>query len=394
MPRIWIDYCKFLTIQPKITVTRKVFDRALRALPITQHSRIWPLYLEFVKKYPIPETAVRVYRRFLKLQPENTEDYVEYLISADRLDEAALKLAHIVNRDDFVSKKGKSNHQLWNELCELISKNPRQIKSLNVDAIIRGGLRRYTDQLGQLWNSLADYYIRSGLFERARDIYEEAIQTVTTVRDFTQVFDAYAQFEELHLKQFMDHMDQKAQPCEDEEIELTLRMDRFEDLMDRRPLLLNSVLLRQNPHNVAEWHKRVQLYDGKAHDIINTYTEAVQTVDPKMAIGKVHTLWVDFAKFYEKNKQIEDARIVFEKGTQVAYVKVEELATVWCEWTEMEIRNGHFPEALKLMHRVTTPPARKINYHDDAENVQTRVHKSLKVSSVAFASGFPSSNFH
>jgi hypothetical protein len=31
---------------------------------------------------------------------------------------------------------------------------------------------------------------------------------------------------------------------------------RFEDLMDRRPLLLNSVLLRQNPHNVVEWQKR------------------------------------------------------------------------------------------------------------------------------------------
>jgi hypothetical protein len=26
--------------------------------------------------------------------------------------------------------------------------------------------------------------------------------------------------------------------------------------MDRRPLLLNSVLLRQNPHNVVEWQKR------------------------------------------------------------------------------------------------------------------------------------------
>ena len=24
-----------------------------------------------------------------------------------------------------------------------------------------------------------------------------------------------------------------------------------------------SVLLRQNPHNVHEWHKRVQLYEGK-----------------------------------------------------------------------------------------------------------------------------------
>lgn len=60
-------------------------------------------------------------------------------------------------------------------------------------------------------------------------------------------------------------------------------------------------------------------------------------------------------------------------------MKVDELATVWCEWAEMEIRNSHFQEALKLMHRVTTPPARKINYHDDAEQVQTRVHKSLKV---------------
>lgn len=77
-----------------------------------------------------------------------------------------MKLAQIVNQDDFVSKHGKSNHQLWNELCDLISKNPSKIKSLNVDAIIRGGLRRYTDQLGPLWNSLADYYVRSGLFER------------------------------------------------------------------------------------------------------------------------------------------------------------------------------------------------------------------------------------
>jgi pre-mRNA-splicing factor SYF1 len=30
---------------------------------------------------------------------------------------------------------------------------------------------------------------------QARDIYEEAIETVLTVRDFTQDFDAYAEFE-------------------------------------------------------------------------------------------------------------------------------------------------------------------------------------------------------
>ena len=39
---------------------------------------------------------------------------------------------------------------------------------------------------------------------QARDIYEEAIQTVTTVRDFGQVFDAYAQFEESMINAKME----------------------------------------------------------------------------------------------------------------------------------------------------------------------------------------------
>lgn len=379
MPRIWMDYCGFMVSQCKITRSRHVFDRALRALPITQHHRIWPLYLSFLKKFDVPETAVRVYRRYLKLFPEDAEEYIEYLINADRLDEAAQQLANIVDDENFVSKHGKSNHQLWNELCELISKNPDQVQSLNVDAIIRGGLRRYTDQLGHLWNSLADYYVRSGLFDRARDIYEEAIQTVTTVRDFTQIFDAYAQFEELSLSKRMEDVANSTEPSEETDVDIELRLSRFEYLMERRLLLLNSVLLRQNPHNVPEWHKRVQLYEGKPHDIINTYTEAVQTVQPKLAVGKLHTIWVEFAKFYEKNDQSDDARVVFEKATQIEYVKVDDLATVWCEWAEFEIRQDSYDNALKLMHRATAMPKRKVAYHDESETVQSRLYKSLKI---------------
>ncbi|KAF4518796.1 hypothetical protein B566_EDAN005417 [Ephemera danica] len=302
MPRIWLDYCGFLVDQKRITRTRQALDRALRALPITQHHRIWPLYLKF-------------------LCPEDAEEYIEYLNEIGRLDEAAVKLASIVNKEDFVSKHGKSNHQLWNELCELISKNP----------------------------------------DKARDIYEEAIQTVTTVRDFTQVFDAYAQFEELN------------------DVELDLRLARFEHLMGRRLLLLNSVLLRQNPHNVHEWHKRVVLLEDKPHEIINTYTEAVQTVDPKLAVGKLHSLWVAFAKFYEDNGQIEDARMVLEKATLVPYIKVDDLASVWCAWGEMELRHDNFEDALKLMQKATVPPPRKVAYHDDTETVQSRLYKSLKL---------------
>jgi hypothetical protein len=45
--------------------------------------------------------------------------------------------------------------------------------------------------------------------------------------------------------------------------EVDMRMLRLERLMQRRALLVSSVLLRQNPHNVAEWHKRVALFSGE-----------------------------------------------------------------------------------------------------------------------------------
>ena len=74
---------------------------------------------------------------------------------------------------------------------------------------------------------------------------------------------------------------------------------------------------------MAEWQKRVDLLEGKPREVVNTFTEAVQTIDPKHAMGKLASLWFIFAKFYENNKQIKDARIIFEKATHVAYLKVD-----------------------------------------------------------------------
>ncbi len=70
-------------------------------------------------------------------------------------------------------------------------------------------------------------------------------------------------------------------------------MSRYEDLLDRRMLLLNSVMLRQNPHNVNDWLRRVELYEGKPRDVIRTYTEAIQTIDVAESVGKIHDLWIE-----------------------------------------------------------------------------------------------------
>lgn len=54
------------------------------------------------------------------------------------------------------------------------------------------------------------------------------------------------------------------------------------------------------------WPNSALTYPILLFQIINTYTEAVQTVDPFKATGKPHTLWVAFAKFYEDNGQLDD----------------------------------------------------------------------------------------
>lgn len=378
MPRIWLDYCQFLVGQGRITRTRRTFDRALRALPITQHHRLWPLYLRFVRLYPLPETAVRVYRRYLKLCPEGAEQYVQYLRSVGRLDEAALRLAALVNDERFVSAEGKSKYQLWQELCELISQHPERVRSLDAGAIIRGGLRRFTDHLGRLWCALADCYIRSGHFEKARDVYEEAVQTVPTVRDFSQVFDSYAHFEESLIAARMESGPPPGLG-EDGEVDLELRLARLERLVGRRPLLLNSVLLRQNPHNVHEWHKRVRLHHGHPEQIISTYTQAVRTVDPLKATGRPHSLWVAFARFYEDNGQLDDARAILSRATRVRFRQVPDLAAVWCERGELELRHGHHQAALSVLRKATALPARRAEYFDSSEPVQNRLYKSLRV---------------
>jgi len=347
------------------------------------------------------DTARRVYRRYLKFEPGHAEEYIEFLKVRGHWDEVANKLASIVNDDTFQSLAGKSKHQLWLELCDVITKHPAEVTALNVDAILRGGIRKFTDEVGRLWTSLADFYIRRGLFEKARDVYEEGLATVITVRDFSLIFDAYTQFEESMLSAKMEATTQTQWEGERQDDQgdnndgtdfllkdvgddLDLRLARLEFLMGRRPELLSSVMLRQNPHNVHEWQKRVALFEGNPTRQILTFTEAVKTVEPSQALGKPHTLWVDFAKFYEVHGDADNGRVVFEKAVCVPFTKLDDLATVWCEWGELELRQKNYVGSLDLMRRATAEPPRYPSQRPKAVEwealpVQDRLFKSLKL---------------
>lgn len=391
MPKIWEMYLEFLCTQPLVTFTRRTFDRALRALPVTQHSRVWKLYRPFATSAG-GETTVRVWKRYIQLHPEYVEEYIDLLVREGRFTEAVQQYIQILNNSRFKSREAKGPFQHWTEMLEILIDHARRVpnpvplldgSALDIESIVRSGLERFPDQRGILWVGLARYYINLGAYERARDVFEDGITTAMTVRDFSVVFDTYAEAEEALISIKMDDSaarQEKGRVDEDADLDLDIRMMRFEQLMDRRPFLVNDVLLRQNPHNVNEWQKRVALWGDNKPMVVQAYADAIAAINPKKAVGRFHELWANYAKFYEAGGDLANARIIMEKAVKVPYKSVSELAECWTEWAEMELRNENFDQAVNIMATATKAPKRStVDYFDENLSPQQRVHKSWKL---------------
>src|SRR4051794_9918580 len=47
-------------------------------------------------------------------------------------------------------------------------------------------------------------------------------------------------------------------------------------------------------------------------------------------------------------QSLEEARLIFDKAVLASYKSVDHLATVWCEFAEMELRHNNYKEALGI----------------------------------------------
>ncbi|KAF5391748.1 hypothetical protein D9757_001751 [Collybiopsis confluens] len=465
LPRLWLMYLSVFfhpLCPPYLTYAhaRHTFDRALRTLPPSLHSRIWVRYLLWAETKG-GSTLVAVYRRYIAVDPTVTENFTHLLLNpidgkARPLEavKLLLSLARKAANGEYQSPEGKSPYQLLGDWLEVVEKfsddvgldieetiqsnaaiaeseeqkvetegaepasvdgqliriagpavpvdadgkalspydedvDYRSTRKLDIELIIeKDGFAVYKDQAGRLWTGLATYWIKRGEFDRAKETFEKGLASVLTIRDFTQIFDAYAEFGESLISSMMESLvDEDEEDAAETEKELDIRMKEFEELMDRRPFLINDVLIRRNPHDVQEWEKLVALWGDNDEKVAETYTKALETINPRKATANLHRLYVNFAKFYEEGGisgqaevDIESSRKLLEKGTKVNFKAVEDLAEVWCEWAELEIRHDNYDEAIRVMQRATAIPKNtKINYHDHTLSAQIRLFKSLKL---------------
>ena len=407
-PRVWLLYTTTLASQHLLTRTRHTFDRALSALPLTQHlHHIWPAYLAFALSSLPPPTTSRVYRRYLKVQPTHREAVISFLTTHRLYDDAALLLIDCIDDPHFTSTTGRSKADLWSDLLTLLLRHASSTPSVDTERIIRSGVVRFPNDAGRLWCALAQWHVRQGRLGRARDVYEEGMVEVGTVKDFTQIFDSYSRYEEtlltMRMRQAAEaaekekdgegkrkegaeeevNVDTDADEDEDEELavetDLELSMLRLEDLLRRRPLLLSSVLLRQNPHNVDEWLRRTSLFPDSPLTTIRTFTDAVTTISPSLASGEhsLTELWSAFARFYLQHDDLDNARVIYAKAVKVPFRRVEEAVSMYVEWVEVELKAGEYHRARDILASVCRLQPRRAKAGE--EGSQQRVHRSTRL---------------
>jgi pre-mRNA-splicing factor SYF1 len=402
------------------------------------------------KSFPLQvpkDTTLSVLRRYARFyNPLARELLVDIAVESKHFGEAALVLVEILNDSDFNSFQGSSRHDLWMKLADLCTDHPEEIESIGIDfpSIVRAALfplyekgrnkiehesvdeslspeidvskqtegeteedklkrlKSQQEQLqaslgeieGSLWAKLAQFYVAKGDFDMARGIYEEAMERVSRVRDFSLIFDAYVRFEEGIVEALVEMNDEsgfqsKAESLinsnsldndidavdwnillggkdydenDNEEgegsamIDVELALARAENVMNRRPLLLNRVLLRQNPNNIGEWLKRVDLILTAKEYIraIQTLEEAVKSVNARYAVnGSPATLYIRLARLYEMElNDINSAREVFKRiccpTPEYNFMETDDMSKCFSSWVEMELRNKNWNDALSI----------------------------------------------
>jgi len=364
MPVIWEMYARWILDQRRWSLVRPLLNRALQSLAVTQHHRVWKIFLEFGEVCECPQTTVRVLRRYSRIdRTGGAELLFDSLVQSQQYDDAVEVMTKALLNPEFTGKS-RNRDQLWREVIKVGVSHPREVFCVSIEDLLRRGIRSAKAEVGELWIMLGQYFMHRGAFERCRDVYEEAMSEVQTVRDFALIYDAYAKLEEEMVTLKLSRRG-TGPSLERENAEIEMLLARLERLTERRPLLLSSVVLRQNPHNVREWLKRVDLFLSR-HDLekaVTTFTESLDAVDPwKSTNGRPHDLWIAFARLYEDNGDIESARRILDTAWSQPekFRGPQDLASLYGDYIETEIKRGEIERARAILTRVTQePPVKK-----------------------------------
>jgi len=376
-PRLWVVYLEYLLENCRnATHLRRSLQRALECLTLPQHEKVWNVVIPRITErkciLPIVSRA-RILERYCQYNPEFRLDFADWCEQHGRWGQAgAIYLKVLEATDDSTA---------WDAFGNLCSQHSAELEHVGIEweAILRTALRQEKERIrkrqeeeqaseettttaGTVYPWLATAWVQRGEFDLARSVYEEGLEAVSNVRDFTILFEAYLSLEEGLLQHAVKTMEE-SDDMEEEETEeeddmdillgntktspladMELALARAEDLTRRRPLMLNAVRLRQDTHNIDHWLERASLQEGLQAK--STLERGLKTVTTKkkgrskmvLALAKIGSI--------EEAREVYRRTCVDENGIVINHK--DDLTDCWAAWIEMELEQEQWDEALSL----------------------------------------------
>uniref|UniRef100_A0A0E0JKI7 Uncharacterized protein n=1 Tax=Oryza punctata TaxID=4537 RepID=A0A0E0JKI7_ORYPU len=320
----------------------------------------------------------RIYRRFLQFDPSRADELVELLVSAGRWLEAADHIVSVLNGG---SEMGDKDRALLLKLCDLLAKHADEMGGLKVEAVLHGAMRKFPDEAGRLWALLAECYARIGLYDKARDVLEEGLEQSLVAAKMEKTAD--------------EESDKLVIGCwfaADDDSDMCLA--RLERLLDHRQELLNSVLLRQNPHDVAHGtsgrHGLCQRATGRASyaaraaelydvpKVRQAYEQAIESGGLPRHDALVMSLRL--AALEEALEEAARTRPVFVYASGYADPDGDDDEEFWNKWSGFEVRHGDgdtFTDMLRIKHTQKHAKLPGVQAHGELKDEKKRCADQL-----------------
>ncbi|VEU19982.1 DEKNAAC100485 [Brettanomyces naardenensis] len=413
-----IDYSSYIDV----TFIRKQFDGALQGLPVIQHRKIWKIYLKFADivgghtlflanirycefKIAIDDSV------FLEEEEDETREITEKSLQATletllrtvsspkELDALSLCFEKLVSNPSFVVKLGKPELELYKDYFTTMIALVSRFEGSNVRGLdYRVGIlhkkmeKRFPDQMGSFAVELAQYWIARKDFLSVISAFERGLANCLTLKDFTIIYDAYSDFEDSRVEMVSNQLEklQGNEEAGELNLEINILLQRFEDLLARRPFLINDVYLRQDENDVKAWLDRIGIFDPEKdkNEITQCYQEALKRIDPSKVRepNLLSELWINYIDHVD-DPNSDAFRKLYTTAVKVPFKFISDLEDVWCSWVNKEIAHGNYEHAVTVIKQaVTLPkniaiklPESKIEYNDEELSAQVRVHKSIKL---------------
>ncbi|ANQ10943.1 Uncharacterized protein PCOAH_00053110 [Plasmodium coatneyi] len=367
---IYILYIQFLFLQRKVQKIRLIFNLALQNISLNQHEDLWEYQLKYNKKIKSKLINYEYIKRYVTIYPENIVHLFNHYVRYKMCKHALNTFFYMISCDEEENLQlgEKSIYDLYRELFQLISS--RKVLDNDVLVTLRKNFdtfKRY-ENVTSIYTLLANSFVYEGRWNKAMDAYEEGILECYTVNDFSVLFEGYIETMKILIELKMrkeegndvisssgedtdgGNRDQLSPSGDDSVVDLY--MDKINYLLDKRKVFIADIKLKNNQKNVYVWLGKIDAVET-ANEKVDLYNRCLKHFEDGDYAGRLSDVYISYAYFHYNRNEYDKAVNVFNRAVRDhSFKTLNEIASVYCSWIEVELLEGNSKKALRIARLV------------------------------------------